>query len=118
MLNGQHSSPVIVRAARWRDLNGVLRLKHALRFEDGNEIPLIDRRASLSRRMLGPQRAFEALVAERAGQLIGMLIYSLKPYTGWPDPAVYVQDFFVEAESRGAGVGDKCSAHWRRGPWS
>lgn len=107
MRNESHkNSSVVVRKARERDVRCLLRLKDALQAEEGGALEVADRHSSsLARRMFGPRRDFEALVAEQAGLIVGMLIFSLKPYTGWPEPAIYVQDLFVADAYRRLGIG-------------
>ena len=33
-----------------------------------------------------------------------MVIYSERAYTGWHEPALYIQDLFVEHDHRGHGI--------------
>jgi ribosomal protein S18 acetylase RimI-like enzyme len=37
--------------------------------------------------------------------MIGMLIFNMKVYAGWPAPAIQVQDMFVDPAFRQGGVG-------------
>lgn len=53
----------------------------------------------------GPNARFSAFVAERDGRIVGMITWSERYYTGWPEPAIYVADMFVEEPHRRGGIG-------------
>jgi GNAT superfamily N-acetyltransferase len=46
-----------------------------------------------------------ALVAERAGQLLGLAHYISHRHTAMPGPICYLQDLFTSEQARGRGVG-------------
>ncbi len=52
----------------------------------------------------GPNARFIAFVAEQEGVALAMLTCSERYYTGWPDPALYIDDLFVEPPHRGRGI--------------
>jgi len=53
----------------------------------------------------GANAWFRAYVAECDDANVGMVIYSERPYTGWREPALYIQDLFVELKYRRRGIG-------------
>jgi GNAT superfamily N-acetyltransferase len=53
----------------------------------------------------GDQPAFEALIAERAGQPLGLSLYFFS-FSSWAGKrGVYLQDIYVDARARGTGLG-------------
>ena len=60
---------------------------------------------SIRRDGFGDDRLFETLIAERAGQPLGMALF-FPHYSTWTGtPALYLEDLFVAAEARGTGAG-------------
>jgi GNAT superfamily N-acetyltransferase len=49
-------------------------------------------------------RRFEALVAEQAGEVIGMALYYPR-YSTWKGVCLYLEDLFVRQSARGLGIG-------------
>lgn len=56
-------------------------------------------------RILDPASSLFARVAEDNGEVIGFCVNVLHEGTWTPDPICYLEDLFVTAERRGAGVG-------------
>lgn len=54
--------------------------------------------------------AFEAIIAWRGKTPVGFILYFSEFSTWRGSPGIYVQDLFVSAEARGAGVGQKLTA--------
>jgi ribosomal protein S18 acetylase RimI-like enzyme len=54
--------------------------------------------------------AFEAIIAWRGKTPLGFILYFSEFSTWRGSPGIYVQDLFVSAEARGAGVGQKLIA--------
>jgi len=54
--------------------------------------------------------AFEAIIAWRGKTPLGFILYFSEFSTWRGSPGIYVQDLFVSAEARGAGVGQKLTA--------
>ncbi|MDE2967665.1 MAG: GNAT family N-acetyltransferase [Chloroflexota bacterium] len=60
---------------------------------------------SIRRDGFGDDRLFETLIAERAGQPLGMALF-FPHYSTWTGtPALYLEDLFVTPEARGTGAG-------------
>ena len=58
-------------------------------------------------RLLSSSDGLNALVAEQAGQLIGLAHYFWTPSTWQQNQDLYLEDLFVSPEVRGNGVGKK-----------
>ena len=51
-------------------------------------------------------RAFDAFVAEKNGEIIGMALYYLA-FSTWRGRMLYLEDFIVKESERGSGIGAK-----------
>ena len=56
-------------------------------------------------RIFDPGVPIHAIVAERAGEVIGIANYVIHPSTSQAAPVCYLQDLFVDPALRGAGAG-------------
>jgi GNAT superfamily N-acetyltransferase len=52
----------------------------------------------------GNQRVWKAFVAERDGVILGFALYYVR-YSTWKGSRLYLEDFIVTEEARGAGIG-------------
>ena len=95
---------VHIRPAEPRDVAALLQLKGALQREEGAIEAFLPDAELWSRRMFGRDPNFAALIAEHQTTAIGLLTYNLKHYTGWPAPALFLQDIFVEPFFRRRGI--------------
>ena len=100
-----------VRPAEPHDGSAISALKYALQVEEGNKHAIAPNAELWIERLFGPDRQFEALVAEHRSRIVGILLFNLKYYTGWPEPAVYVQDLFVESAFRRKGIALQLLGH-------
>jgi GNAT superfamily N-acetyltransferase len=57
------------------------------------------------RRFFDPDEPVHCLVAERAGELVGLVHYIFHRTTIQVEPTCYLQDLFTSAAARGQGVG-------------
>ena len=96
---------IIVRSAEPHDVAALLRMKDVLQIEDGGEDSFLAAPELWVQDMFGPERHFDAQMAEHGASPVGMLTFNLKHYTGWPAAALYVQDLFVEPPYRCKGIG-------------
>lgn len=96
---------ILIRSAKPEDVDALLKLKLALQIEESSPDAFVADKALWAARMFGPERRFEALVAEHATSLIGMLVFNMKYYTGWPAPALSLDDLFVDKSFRRQGIG-------------
>lgn len=60
---------------------------------------------SFLRHGFGPRPLYEAIIAEREGHALGMVLFYPDFSTHRGKPGVYIQDLFVEPACRGAGIG-------------
>lgn len=98
---------VSVREARPDDAEAMLRMVQALATYQGIGQRVSARAEDFRRDGFGPQRKFEALIAERHGQPVGLALYQMV-YTSWEGaPALQITDLFVDEAVRGTGVGFK-----------
>lgn len=96
---------IVIRSAEPHDLPALLRMKFALQCDDGGEHAFVANEDLWLHQLFGRENQFSALVAEADNLLSGMLIYGLKHYSGWPYPAIALQDLFVMPRFRRKGVG-------------
>lgn len=62
----------------------------------------------------GERPAFEALIAERQGQPLGLCLY-FSSFSSWAGKrGVYLQDIFVDPQARGTGLGRRLLAETAR----
>jgi len=97
--------PLTLRAATAADLDALVRLLHQLfSIEQDFRPDAARQRRGLALMLAAPeQRA--VLVAERDGQVIGMVTAQLVVSTAEGAPSALVEDMVVEAAARGGGVG-------------
>ena len=53
----------------------------------------------------GDEALFEALIAEKNGQPVGLCLYFYSFSTWLGEPGIYVQDLYVREDERGSGLG-------------
>jgi len=63
--------------------------------------------ANTWRKILDPASKVHALVAERAGQVVGFCNYLFHDNTWNIDPICYLEDLYVDPHARGGGVAKK-----------
>lgn len=97
---------IVIRSAEPHDIPALLRMKSVLQRDDGGEHAFVANQDLWRHQLFGREKQFDAFVAEADGFLSGMLIYGLKHYSGWPCPALFLQDLFVVPcfRRRGAGM--------------
>ena len=66
--------------------------------------------AQLREHGFGPQRHFEALIAELDGEPAGMALFHTRFSTWLGQPTLYLEDIFVAEAARGHGVGRRLMA--------
>jgi GNAT superfamily N-acetyltransferase len=94
-----------IRPARPEDTATILRLVRDLAaFEN-----LLDQvratEADLRRDGFGPERRFECLLAESAGQAVGFALFFPNYSTFEGKPGLYLEDLYIAESARGQGVG-------------
>ncbi len=94
----------LVRPARPADVPALMRMKVALAHAEGAEHALRATPADWLRDGFGPHARFSAFIAEHQEVPVGMATCSERYYTGWPEPALYVGDLYVEPPFRRRGI--------------
>ena len=94
----------LVRPASTADLEAIISMKMQLAAAEDAEYAVNANRADWLRDCFGPQARFRVHVAEVHALTVGMVIYSERAYTGWCEPALYVQDLFVMLPYRRRGI--------------
>lgn len=95
-----------IRAVREVDIPLVLELLVAMDAEDGSSRSLEISADHLREVVFGPNQKSDALVADHAGQLVGIAAYRDSASTLWSRPEIYLDDLFVRPEFRRCGIGE------------
>jgi ribosomal protein S18 acetylase RimI-like enzyme len=93
-----------VRFAEPEDVARLFQLKCQMATLDGNIHPMSATEDDWRRDSSGPHLKFVALVAEHAAEIIAMLTFSAHHYGALPQPALSVQDLFVQPDFRRQGI--------------
>jgi ribosomal protein S18 acetylase RimI-like enzyme len=91
------------RLATAADVPALHRLLEALAAQDG--AGPVGSPESLRAHGFGPRPLFQAILAERAGAAVGMVLFYPDYSTHRGEPGCYVQDIYLEPAARGAGLG-------------
>jgi len=94
----------LVRAAQPKDVAALVRMKLLLAKAEHAEHAVRATEQDWLRDGFGPNARFSAFIAELDGLPVGMITCNERYYTGWPEPAIYVGDLFVEPRLRRHGV--------------
>jgi GNAT superfamily N-acetyltransferase len=94
-----------IRPACAADVDSMMRMKAQLAAAENAAFALRWTHADWLHEGFGANARFRAYVAECDDANVGMVIYSERPYTGWREPALYIQDLFVELKYRRRGIG-------------
>ncbi len=94
-----------IRPAGAADVPALSRMLAALSAEIGYDSPAAEDAAALACHGFGARPLFEALIAERVAQPVGLAVYFPEFSTFRRRPGVYVQDLYVAPEARGSGLG-------------
>lgn len=96
---------VVIRTAVAADLSALVRLLRELFSIEADFTADADRqRTGLALMLTDPDRR-AVLVAERAGEVVGMVTAQLVVSTAEGAPSAWIEDMVVDARCRGAGVG-------------
>ena len=100
-----------IRAATGGDVPAILRLIGALAEYEKLSDMLAGTEAMLSRQLFGERPAAECLIAERGARAVGFALFFTTFSTFLCQPGLYLEDLFVEPESRGRGLGKALLKH-------
>jgi GNAT superfamily N-acetyltransferase len=98
-----------IRRARPGDAEAIARMVAALSAAEGGPAPDFDA-ATYRRDGFGPEKRFEALIAEAEGRPAGYALFHPSYDTDRVARAVYLGDLYVEAWARGGGIGRRLAA--------
>ena len=99
------SAGFTIRPAEKRDLAEILRLIRELAIYEKLEDQAVGTVPMLNEALFGKRPSCEALVAERGGRAVGFALYFTTFSTFLCKPGLYLEDLFVESDSRGFGIG-------------
>ena len=99
------SARFAVRRACAADVDSIVRMKAQLAAAEDATLASRWIHADWLREGFGEGARFRVYVAQCDAVNVGMAVYSERAYTGWREPALYIQDLFVELEHRRHGIG-------------
>jgi ribosomal protein S18 acetylase RimI-like enzyme len=94
----------VIRPAEPPDVPSLMRMKLQLAVAEEAEDAVRATEQDWLRCAFGPNARFIAFIAEHEGTPVGMITCSERYYTGWPQPAIYVGDIYVEPRYRRCGI--------------
>lgn len=95
---------IVIRETRKEDVTSVLALIRELAtFEKAPE-QVTNTAEQMISEGFGSQPAFESIVAELDGSIVGMAIYFVK-YSTWKGKGIYLDDIYVQESMRRKGIG-------------
>jgi GNAT superfamily N-acetyltransferase len=94
-----------IRAAEPRDTAEILRLIRELAIYEKLEDQAAGTEPALREALFGARPSCEALIAERGGRAVAFALYFTTFSTFLCKPGLYLEDLFVESDSRGLGIG-------------
>ena len=99
-------APFVLRSAELRDVTVIVELIRALaEFEQLTHLLQVTPE-KLRPHLVGEKPAAEAMVAERAGQVVAFALFFTNFSTFLAQPGLYLEDLFVRPEARGQGIGE------------
>jgi GNAT superfamily N-acetyltransferase len=94
-----------LRRAVPADVPAILSLIRALAEYEREPDAVVATEADLLRDGFGPKPSFEVILAEIAGEAVGMAFYFFSYSTWRGRPCLHLEDLFVLPEQRGKGIG-------------
>lgn len=96
---------LVIRPAEPRDAKEILAMITELAVFEKEPDAVLATEADLLRDGWGPTPKFEALMAERGGQILGFALF-FSSYSTWEGrEGIYLEDLYVRDAARGLGVG-------------
>lgn len=99
------ANPLVIRLAGRSDVEAIHSMIVALASETDDRRNVKSQAQDFLTHGFGSAPLFEAMIAERAGNAVGLCLffYSFSSWLG--EPGIYVQDLYVGDEERGLGLG-------------
>jgi GNAT superfamily N-acetyltransferase len=105
-MNPDTSIPFSIRAAELRDVNAIVQLIRELaEFEHLTHLLQVTPE-KLRPHLFGERPVVEALVADRAGAVLGFALFFTNFSTFLAQPGLYLEDLYVQPNQRGRGIGE------------
>lgn len=121
-MTAAHPSRIAIRAAVASDAEAIHAALHGIADAVGGTGRVRSTVEDIRRHGFGADPAFEALVAEADGAVVGLCLF-FRSFSTWRGrPGAYVQDLYVTPALRGRGVGEallrRLAAEARRRGWA
>ena len=104
-LSAVTATAIATRFATRRDVPVILQLIRELAEYEKMAHEVVATEASLENTLFGPRSYAEVLIAEEKGIAIGFCLFFHNYSTFLGKPGIYIEDFFVQPEHRGKGLG-------------
>jgi len=101
----------MIRAATPADIPAIHRLIVELAIYEKEPNAVKATHADLDRALFGERPAAECVLAEQAGEAVGMALFFTNFSTWTGKPGLYLEDLFVMPTARGAGLGKALLVH-------
>lgn len=95
---------VLVRKALASDVPEIMKLVRELALYEKAPEKVLNTEGRMLKEGFGEKPAFECLLAEKDGQVVGMSLYYYR-YSTWNGRRLYMEDLVVYPENRGEGIG-------------
>ncbi len=96
---------ISLRMAGPQDVNVIHQMIVALARATNAEMRAVSNPSDFLKFGFGERNFFEALIAEKSDQAVGLCLYFFTFSTWLGEPGIYVQDLYVSEELRGTGLG-------------
>ena len=93
----------MIRPAKRGDEHAIMELIHGLALYEKAPEQVVNTATDLGIHLF-EENICEAIVAEKDGQIVGFALYYTN-YSTWKGKCLYLEDFYVLPEGRGAGIG-------------
>lgn len=106
MTPGRSAEPIEfhIRFAEPKDVARLFQLKCQMAMSDGTILAMRATEDDWRRDSSGPHPRFAAVVAEHDAAIVAMLTFSVHLYGASPEPALCIQDIFVQPDCRRQGI--------------
>ena len=95
---------VIIRKAKKKDSESILKLIKELAFFEGEADEVILTKESIERDGFGKKKLFNCFVAEYDSEVVGIALFYAR-YSTWKGAAMHLEDLIVTEKHRGKGIG-------------
>ena len=97
---------VIIRKAKKKDSESILKLIKELAFFEGEADEVILTKESIERDGFGKKKLFNCFVAEFDSEVVGIALFYAR-YSTWKGPTLHLEDLIVTESMKGCGIGTK-----------